>query len=84
VEIGLSALPNFHAVIAILLAVLAIVMYTRDRIPLTTSSILILCIVSIWVEVADIEFRGERIDAGDIFAGFGNQIVTACASPSRA
>jgi len=68
-------LPSPHAIAAIVLAIVTVYLYTRDRIPLETSSFLILAAILIWVERYDIVEDGERIRAGDILADFGNEAL---------
>jgi di/tricarboxylate transporter len=55
----------------------AIVLYTRERLPIAASSLLILTIVLVWVERSTIELDGTRLEAGDILAGFGNEALIA-------
>jgi di/tricarboxylate transporter len=73
----LPDLPSLHAIVAIVLALFAIFLYTRERIPLEASSLLILCIVLIWFELYPIEFEGARIRARNFLAGFGNEALIA-------
>ncbi len=64
-----------HAVVAILLACTAIFFYTRERIPLESSSLGILAFILVWFELFDIQANGERVRAGDFLAGFGNEAL---------
>ena len=68
-------LPSPHAIAAIVLALVAVYLYTRDRIPLETSSFLILAAILVWVERYDVVELGERVRAGDILADFGNEAL---------
>jgi di/tricarboxylate transporter len=71
----LPDLPSPHAITAIVLALAAVYLYTRDRIPLETSSFLILAVILVWVERFPVAEQGEQIRAGDILADFGNEAL---------
>lgn len=64
--------PDPNAVGAIVLALAAIYLFTRDGRALEASSLLILITILIWFELVPIEFEGTRVRARDFFAGFGN------------
>ncbi|HEX5788113.1 MAG TPA: SLC13 family permease [Woeseiaceae bacterium] len=64
-----------HAILAIVLACAAIFLYTREKIPLESSSLAILAFVLLWFELFEIEANGERVRAGDFLAGFGNEAL---------
>ncbi|HSD68738.1 MAG TPA: SLC13 family permease, partial [Woeseiaceae bacterium] len=72
--------PDPHALFAIALALIAIVLYTREKIPLESSSLLILLVLLIWFESSDIEHHGIRVEAGDFLAAFGNEALIAVIS----
>ena len=71
----MSTLANPHAIVAILLACAAIVLYTRDRIPLESSSLAILAFILAWFELFTVESGGQRVRAADFLAGFGNEAL---------
>lgn len=73
----MPAPPSPHAVFAIVLALLAIFLYTREKLALESSSFLVLSIILVWFELYPIELEGVRIRAGDFFAGFGNEALIA-------
>lgn len=73
-------LPSPHALAAIVLALLAIFLYTRERLPLESSSFFILCVILLWFETYAIDYGGERVRAGDILSGFGNEALIAVVS----
>jgi di/tricarboxylate transporter len=73
-------LPSPHALAAILIALLAIFLYTRERLPLESTSFFILCVIVLWFEIYSIEYDGERIRAGNFLAGFGNDALIAVVS----
>ncbi len=73
-------LPSPHALAAIVLALFAIFLYTRERLPLESSSFFILCVILLWFESYPIDYGGERVRAGDILSGFGNEALIAVVS----
>jgi di/tricarboxylate transporter len=64
-----------HALVAIILACGAIVLYTRETISLESSSLGVIAFILIWFELFTIEAGGERVRAGDFLAGFGNEAL---------
>lgn len=73
-------LPNVHAVFAIALALLAILLYTREKLALESASFFILAVIVVWFELWTIEYEGSRVRARDFFAGFGNEALIAVLS----
>lgn len=76
----MPAPPNPHAIAAILLAIVAIFLYTRERFALEASSFFILCVILIWFEFFPIVHAGERVRAGDFLIGFGHEALLAVVS----
>ena len=76
----MSVSADPHAILAIVLACAAIFLYTRERIPLETSSLAILGFILVWFELFTIEANGERVRAGDFLAGFGNEALLTVVS----
>lgn len=70
-----------HGVAVLILTVIALILFTRDRIPLESSSLAILIILVAGFSLFPYERDGERlITAVDFFAGFGNEaLVAICA-----
>ena len=74
------ALPNEHALIALLLTLVALVLFTRNRIPLEVSSLCLLGLVTLLFTVFPFRHDGEIFEATELFAGFGHEaLVTVCA-----
>ncbi|MDH3612922.1 MAG: SLC13 family permease [Gammaproteobacteria bacterium] len=73
--------PDAHGIAVLILTVLALFLFTRDRIPLESSSLVILIILVAGFELVPYERDGETIlHARDFFAGFGNEaLVAICA-----
>jgi di/tricarboxylate transporter len=76
----LPALPDPHAIAVLLLIVVALFLFTRDHIPLETSSLLILVTLVVGFEVFPYTQEGVTLQPGDFFTGFGNEaLVAICA-----
>ncbi len=75
------ALPNYHALGVLLLLLLALVLFSRDRIPLETSSLVVLAILTIGFEVFPYAGPdGRELSPTDFYAGFGHQaLIAVCA-----
>jgi di/tricarboxylate transporter len=72
--------PNAHAVAALAITVLALVLFTREKIPLESSSFLILIILAVGFQVFPFEKDGQVLQAVDFFHGFGHEaLVAVCA-----
>jgi len=73
--------PDAHGIAVLCLTVFALFLFTRDKIPLESSSLAILIILVVGFELLPYERGGERVlGVTDFFAGFGNEaLVTICA-----
>jgi di/tricarboxylate transporter len=74
------AIPNEHALAMLLLTALALVLFTRERISLESSSLFVLVIIPIGFEI--FPFTGEhgRVDSHAFFHGFGHEaLIAVCA-----
>ncbi|MBM9614243.1 SLC13 family permease [Desulfobulbus rhabdoformis] len=73
--------PNPHAIAVLLLTILALVLLSREKIALETSSLFLLVSLSVGFELfpfADQE--GTQVHAVDFFSGFGHEaLVAVCA-----
>ena len=76
-EIGIDV----HGVAVLILTVVALILFTRDRIPLESSSLAILTLLVAGFALFPYVQNGERVLApSDFFAGFGNEaLVAICA-----
>ena len=72
--------PDAHGIAVLLLTVVALFLFTRDRIPLESSSLVILILLVAGFELIPYEKDGERLMGPvDFFAGFGNEaLITIC------
>jgi di/tricarboxylate transporter len=72
--------PDAHGVAVLLLTAVALFLFTRDRLPLETSSLAILIILVAGFEIFPYDSDGEPLGPVQFFAGFGNEaLVTICA-----
>jgi len=72
--------PDVHGVAVLLLTAVALFLFTRDRLPLETSSLLILIMLVAGFQLFPYETDGAPLGAAQFFAGFGNEaLVTICA-----
>ena len=72
--------PDLHAIAVLLLIVVALYLFTRDNIPLETSSLLILMTLVVGFEAFPYTRDGVTLEPGDFFTGFGNEaLVAICA-----
>jgi di/tricarboxylate transporter len=71
------ALPNTHALAVMALIILALVLFTRDRIPLQTTSLLVLVALTVGFTLFPFESDGQVIQASDFFLGFGHKALVA-------
>jgi len=71
----LPAPPSLHAIAAILLAFVAVFLFTREKLRLESTSLFILIVILVWFELFAIEYNGARVRAGDFLAGFGNEAL---------
>ncbi|HEX5765457.1 MAG TPA: SLC13 family permease [Woeseiaceae bacterium] len=71
----MPAPPSLHAIAAILLAFFAVFLFTRDKIRLESSSLLVLIVILVWFEFFTIEYEGARVRAQNFLAGFGHEAL---------
>ena len=72
--------PNDHAYWALLLTAAALLLFTRERIALETSSLFVLVALTLGFELFPFEQAGRTLHAGDFFLGFGHEaLVAVCA-----
>ncbi|NDY95906.1 SLC13 family permease [Wenzhouxiangella limi] len=74
-------LPNAHALAVLLLVLLALVLFSRDRIPLETSSLVVLAVLAVGFELFPYTGPdGRELNSVDFFQGFGHQALIAVSS----
>jgi len=73
--------PDVHGIAVLLLTVVALYLFTRDNIPLESSSLTILILLTAGFQLFPYERSdGSTLGAVDFFAGFGNEaLIAICA-----
>ncbi|VEN73785.1 TrkA-C domain protein [Candidatus Desulfarcum epimagneticum] len=72
--------PNPHALAVMLLTAAALVLFANEKIPLETSSLLVLISLAVGFEIFPFQSGGATLRAVDFFHGFGHEaLVAVCA-----
>ncbi len=72
--------PDAHGVSVLLLTAIALYLFTRDRLPLETSSLIVLIVLVAGFQIFPYERSGVSLGPASFFAGFGNEaLITICA-----
>ena len=72
--------PNFHAYAVMALVCLALLLFASERVPLATSSLLIMVALLLIFEVFPYTGSNGLFQASDLFLGFGHQALIAVCS----
>ncbi len=70
-------LPDQHALAVLVLTVVALFLFTRERIPLETSSLMVLALLTIGFEWFPYHDGTQVLRAVDFFSGFGHEALIA-------
>jgi len=68
---------NFHAYVVMALVLVALLLFASERVPLATSSLLVLVTLSLLFEVFPYQGSDGQLRASDLFLGFGHQALVA-------
>ncbi len=72
--------PDAHGIFVLLLTPLALYLFTRDKLPLEASGLVILVILVLSFQLFPYEVNGERFAPSAFLTGFGNEaLITICA-----
>ncbi len=71
------ALPNAHAIAVMILIVVALVMFTRDSIPLETTSLFVLVTLAVGFSLFPFYIDDRPLSAASFFSGFGHKALIA-------
>jgi len=72
--------PDQHAIAVLVLSLIALLLFTRERIPLETSSLFVIAILAIGFELFPFEFNGNVLSTMQLFSGFGHEaLIAVCA-----
>jgi len=74
------ALPSSHALAVMALIIAALVLFSRERIPLQTTSLLVIVALTVGFTLFPFEDDGEVLMASDFFLGFGHKALIAVCS----
>ena len=70
--------PNVHAIATLLLTAGALVLFTRERVPLETSSLLVLVVLTVGFELFPYYGQqAQQLHATNFFSGFGHEALIA-------
>ncbi|MGK2940629.1 MAG: SLC13 family permease [Immundisolibacter sp.] len=69
--------PSHHAVAVLVLTVIALILFTREKIPLETSSLGILALLTVGFEWFPYQNGEQPLHAIDFFSGFGHEALVA-------
>jgi len=73
-------LPNLHALFALVMMIVALVLFTREQIRLEISSLAILIILALSFALFPFVSAGEAFDPTEFFQGFGHEaLIAVCA-----
>ncbi len=77
----LASSPQPHTIGVLLLTGVALVLFTRDRIPLQTSSLFVLCVLILGFHLFPYQMQdGSVFQIREFFLGFGNEaLIAVCA-----
>ncbi|MEC9415914.1 MAG: SLC13 family permease [Pseudomonadota bacterium] len=71
--------PDYHGIAVLVLTGLALILFTRDKIPLETTSFIVLLMLIGGFQFFPYTIGGETFGRLDFFAGFGNEaLITIC------
>lgn len=73
-------IANAHALAVLLLTVLALYLFTRERIPLETASLFVLVALIVGFELFPFSGHTGEVRAADFFHGFGHEALVAVCS----
>jgi len=74
------ALPNAHALAVMLLIAIALVMFARENIPLETTSLVVIVVLTVGFQLFPYVSDGRQVEPTDFFLGFGNRaLIAVCA-----
>ena len=72
--------PDYHGIAVLLLTGIALILFTRDKIPLETTSLVVLVLLAAGFQIFPYEANGQVFGPVEFFSGFGNEaLITICA-----
>jgi len=72
--------PDAHAIAVLFLVVLALFLFTRERIPMESSSLCVLAVLTVGFELFPYQTPSGTLHAVEFFTGFGHEaLIAVCA-----
>ncbi len=71
------ASPSLHATVVMVIIVCALLLFSRDELPLASSSLFILVVLVLFFELFPFSLEGRTLSAKDFFSGFGHEALIA-------
>lgn len=72
--------PDQHAIAVLALIIIALILFTRERIPLETSSLLVIAVLAVGLELFPYQHDGHVLHSIELFSGFGHEaLIAVCA-----
>src|SRR5210317_2259615 len=71
------ALPNMHALAVMIMILVALILFTRDNIPMETTGLVVLVVLATGFQIFPYESEGQLLKPSDFFLGFGNRALIA-------
>ena len=75
-----TATPDAHGIAVIIVIVVALFLFTRDRLPLESSSLAVIVALTLGFHLFPYESDGAIVAPADFLIGFGNQALVAICS----
>lgn len=72
--------PDAHGIAVVILIVTALILFTRDRLPLESSSLAIIIVLVLGFHLFPYEVDGVAVDPAQFLLGFGNEALVAICS----
>src|SRR5688572_32424648 len=73
-------MPDPHAIAVMLLTIVALYLFSRESLPIETSSLVVMTVLAIGFSVFPYRIEAEALDPIRFFAGFGNEaLIAICA-----
>ena len=72
--------PDYHGIAVLMLTGIALILFTRDKIPLETTSLIVLVLLIGGFQLFPYFSNGQEFRSIEFFSGFGNEaLITICA-----
>ncbi|MDH3545968.1 MAG: SLC13 family permease [Gammaproteobacteria bacterium] len=72
--------PDAHGIAVVVLIVTALILFTRDRLPLESSSLAVIIVLILGFHLFPYEVDGVTLDPAQFLLGFGNEALVAICS----